>query len=152
MNGFGQAWLLDRAGNCREVYGHPSASFEFDSIVDLVEKYGSNLDKWNCREYRKNSSDELKEAILYAYDETWCKVRLWWDNKLTFRISSTDFNWYNTIVEFLLNHPAFKNTHITVDNRAKKIYWDDVSYQFGIDPANEAILSTCFNDLELVTL
>ena len=152
MDTFGKAWLLDRTGNYVDVFAHPSESFEFDSIVDIVSKYGSSVDKWNCDQYKQNPSDELKQAILYTYNQNWCKVRLWWDNELTFRITSTDFNWYKPIVEFLLTCPFVRNTTITAENISGTIYWDNVSYEDSIDPANEAILSDCFLDSDLVTL
>lgn len=152
MTTFGKAWLLDRDSNYIDVYAHPSESFEFDSVVDIVEQYGSKLDKWNCKEYRSNPTTELKQAILYTYNQNWCKVRLWWDNKLTFRIASTDFNWYKPIIDFLLTCPFAKYSTITVENTAGKIYWDNISYEDSIDPANEAILSDCFIDSELIVL
>jgi len=129
---FSRAWLLDRSGNCIDVYAHPSESFEFDSVVDIVSEYGSNLDKWNCKQYRANPAEELKQAILYTYNQNWCKVRLWWDNKLTFRITSADFNWYKPIIDFLLTCPFVRNTKITVENKSGKIYWDNISYEEAI--------------------
>ena len=39
MNRFGEAWLLDKMGNCIDVYAHPSESFEFESMVDIVSRY-----------------------------------------------------------------------------------------------------------------
>lgn len=152
MNTFGKAWLLDKDSNYIDVYAHPSESFEFGSIVDIVEQYGSNVDRWNCKQYRVDSTEELKQAILYTYNQNWCKVRLWWDNKLTFRITSTDFNWYTSIIDFLLTCPFVRNTTITVENVSGKIYWDNISYEDSVDPANQTILSDCFVDSDLVTL
>lgn len=149
---FNKAWLLDKDSNCIDVYAHPSESFEFDSVVDVVEQYGSRLDKWNCKEYRSNPTTELKQAILYTYNQNWCKVRLWWDSKLTFRITSIDFNWYQPIINFLLTCPYAKYADITVENTSGKIYWDNITYREAVDPANENILSSCFIDTTLVTL
>lgn len=152
MNPFGSAWLLDRDGNCIEVYGHPSESFEFDSIVDIVEQYGSDADKIHCEKWLRTKSDESKQEILYIYNKNWCKVRFWGDNKLTFRITSTDFNWYQPIVGFLLEHPFVQHATITVENVSGKIYWDEESYSYSIDPANEKVLSSVFTDPGLIVL
>ena len=151
MDAFGSAWLLDRSGNCIEVYAHPSETFEFDSIVDIVSQYGSPTDKINCERWRATHSEDYKQAILNSYNQNWCKVRRWRDNKLTFRITSTDFNWYRIIVDFLLEHPFVQYAMITVENVSGYIYWDDVSYSYSVDPANEAILSSFFSDSTLIT-
>lgn len=144
MSPFGEAWLLDKMGNCIEVYAHPSESFEFESIVDLVSRYGAEADKNNCEEWKDTKSETEKEEILYSYNQNWCRVRLWKDNKLTFRISSTYFNWYKTIVEFLLTHPYVSYANISVSDLSGKIYWDDMSYCYCIDSSNEEILSSAF--------
>lgn len=134
---FGKAWLLDKLGNCIEVYAHPSESFEFDSVVDLVSKYGSELDKANCLDWNANHSDILKMKILCSYNRNWCKIRLWKDNKLTFRITSTDFNWYQTIIDFLLTHQYMGSASISVSDISGRIYWNDLSYSYCIDPSNK---------------
>ena len=120
MYSSGQAWLLEKTGNCIEVYAHPSESFEFESIVDLISKYGSESDKKNCRDWKSNNSDVLKAAILNSYNQNWCKVRLWKDNKLTFRISSSDFDWHQTIVDFLLAHRYLSSASISVLDESGK--------------------------------
>ena len=152
MNPFGSAWLLDREGNCIEVYAHPSEKFEFESIVDVVSKYGSDGDREYCNEWIRTKSEASKAIILYEYAKNWCKVRLWGDNKLTFRITSEGFNWYLVIVEFLLTHPYFQQCKITVENIFGKIYWNNETYDYSIDPANEEILSSVFTDAELITV
>lgn len=152
MNPFGDAWLLDTSGNCIEVYAHPSESFEFDNIVDIVSTYGSKQDKHNCSLWKLNKSEELKCAILNSYNTNWCKVRLWFDNKLTFRITSTDFNWYRIIVDFLTNNPRFSASYITVENANGKVYWNDLPYNQCVDPSNEEILSYDFINPDLVIL
>lgn len=149
---YGNAWLLDKSGNCIEVYAHPSESFEFDSIVDIVSEYGSDADKKNCQIWNLTHSETAKSAILNSYNQNWCKVRLWWDNKLTFKITSTGFNWYQIIVEFLLNNPRFSSTKITVYNAYEKTYWDEATYDYSIDPANEEVLSDVFIHPDLVIL
>ena len=136
MNPFGNAWLLDREGNWIEVYAHPSEAFEFSSIVELVSKYGSIKDKSNCGEWKLTQSESSKKAILNTYNQNWCKVRYWNDNKLTFRITSTDFNWYSVIVDFLIDNPWVSSATITVENTSGKIYWNDETYSYSIDPAN----------------
>ena len=56
INILGEAWLLDKNGNCIEVYAHPSESFEFESIVDIISKYGTESDKNNCEEWKSTKS------------------------------------------------------------------------------------------------
>ena len=147
MGLYGEAWLLDKMGNCIDVYAHPSESFEFESMVDIVSRYGSELDKTNCKEWKSIKSESSKNAILHSYKQNWCRIRLWKDNKLTFRISSTDFNWYKIIVNFLLMHPYVSFTDITVSDLSGKIYWDNMSYSYCIDPSNKEILSAVFTDV-----
>ena len=147
MNRFGEAWLLDKMGNCIDVYAHPSESFEFESMVDIVSRYGSELDKTNCKEWKSIKSESSKNAILYSYEHNWCRVRLWNDNILTFRINSTDFNWCKMIVGFLLTHPYVSAASITVSDLSGKIYWDNMSYSYCIDPSNKEILSAVFTDV-----
>ena len=128
MNQFGKAWLLDRSGNCIEVYAHPSESFEFESIVDIVSKYSTGPDKFYCNDWKDTKSDESKDAILSIYNENWCRVRLWRDNKLTFRIDFTDYNWYGAIADFLRSHPYLNTAKITFSDSTGKIYFKDMSY------------------------
>ena len=116
MAPFGEAWLLDKSGNCIEVYAHPSESFEFESIVDIISKYGTESDKNNCEEWKSTKSETSKVAILDSYNHNWCKVRLWRDNKLTFRIDSEDDDWNRVIEEFLHTHPHVSSAEI---NRGK---------------------------------
>ena len=130
MNPLGSAWLLDRSGNCIEVYAHPSESFEFDSVVDVISQYGSEQDKANCEIWRTTKSDASKAAILDSYNQNWCKVRLWEDNKLTFRIASPDDNWHRTIADFLTSKPHLSYADISVVDMSGKIYRDD-SASFG---------------------
>ena len=143
---FGRAWLLDRSGNCIDVYAHPSESFEFESIVDIVSQYGSETEKIRCNDWKSTHSDSAKAAIIDAYNQNWCKVRLWRDNKLTFRISSTGFNWYPVIIDFLCTHPYVRSAGISVANESGKLYWDDVPYSYSVDPVNVEKLSFCFID------
>ncbi len=143
MNQFGEAWLLDRSGNCIEVYAHPSETFEFESIVDIVSKYSTGPDKFYCNDWKDTKSEVSKEAILNIYNQNWCRVRLWKDNKLTFRISTIDYNWYRTIVDFLYAHKYLSCAYISVSDTSGKIYWDDLSYSYCIDSSNEKCLS-CF--------
>lgn len=152
MSVFGDAWLLDQSGNCIEVYAHPSEVFEFDSIVDVVSEYGSDSDKINCIDWIRTNSETAKAAILNTYNTTWCKIRLWRDNKLTFRITSTGINWYRVIVEFLINNPQFQFAKITVSNVNGKTYWDDLPYTYCVDSANEEILSYEFISPDLIIL
>ena len=77
MNPLGEAWLLNRAGNCIEVHAHPLESFEFESIVRLISEYGSESDKANCKIWRTSHSDASKASILNSYNQNWCQERLW---------------------------------------------------------------------------
>ena len=128
MDSFGEAWLLDKIGNCIDVYAHPSESFEFESVVDIVSKYGSEVDKKNCEEWKATKSESSKKAILYSYNHNWFKVRLWKDNKLTFRNSSINFDWEPVIAGFLKTHPYLKYASISVSdqlgNRLRLIFKD----------------------------
>ena len=128
MNQFGEAWLLDKSGNCIEVYAHSSESFEFDNIVDIVSKYSTESDKFCCNDWKATKSESSKAAILDLYNQNWCKVRFWNDNKLTFRISSTDCNWYGAIVDFLRSHSYLSAANITFSHSSGKIYMKDMSY------------------------
>ncbi len=128
MNQFGDAWLLDRFGNCIEVYAHPSESFEFESIVDIVSKYSTGPDKIYCNDWKDTKSEVSKEAILDIYNQNWCRVRLWKDNKLTFRIAYTNYNWYGAIADFLRSHSYLYTAKITFSDSSGKEYFKDMSY------------------------
>lgn len=147
MNPFNQAWLINKSGDCIEVYAHPSESFEFDSIVDIVLKYGSELDKNNCNDWKSTKSETSKAAILDSYNQNWCRVRLWKDNKLTFRIASADYNWYQIIVDFLRAHPYVSTANITVSDFFGKTYWDnkDVKKAKEVLHGTDAKIKTGFN-------
>ena len=144
MNPLGEAWLLNRAGNCIEVHAHPSESFEFESIVRLISEYGSESDKANCKIWRTSHSDASKASILNSYNQNWCKVRLWKDNKLTFRITSTGFNWWHRVVDFLERNPQMSSVNITVSDENGIIYWDNLPYSFCVESSNLKVLSNAF--------
>lgn len=146
MNSIGDAWLLNRAGNCIEVHAHPSESFEFESIVNLVSEYGSKLAKSNSEVWKSTNSDASKAAILYSYYLNWCRVRLWKDNKLTFRVATKGINWYEAILDFLVSHPQVSTARITVSDADEINLWDGVSYDHCIDPVNKETLSRVFYD------
>ncbi len=136
MDSFGKAWLINKSGACIDVYAHPTESFEFDSIVDIVSSYGSEQEKDICRVWKATHSDDSKASILHSYNRDWCKVRLWNDDKLTFRIAAIDTNWYQIIVDFLLSHPYVSSASISVSDLSGKIYWDNVSYGYCIASGN----------------
>ena len=138
---------MNRVGNCIEVHAHPSESFEFESIVNLVSEYGSKLAKSNCEIWKSKNSDASKAAILNSYNRNWCKVRLWKDNKLTFRIASKGFDWYGVILDFLVSHPQVSSARITVSDADETALWDGVTYDYCINPVNKAALSLVFFDL-----
>lgn len=142
------AYLLSCDGEIIPVLNHPSESFEFESVIYILSEYGDNLAKKVASEYASSHSEELKQKALSIYDNTWCKVREWEGCSLvTFRITSTDkFNWYNTIVEFLVQNPRYRRAKITVESDKRtgfrKTFWDEVSYEYAISPENETILAT----------
>lgn len=144
----GKAWLLSRDGQEISVLNHPSESFEFESIVDIITEHGSTSERAVAEKYAKTPSDALKSKILSIYNRNWCKVRTWgtFQEEVTFRITSTDYNWYRTIVNFLVNHPNFIHSSITVESDkvsgVRKIYWDSIDYKSAIDSSNERILSS----------
>ena len=75
MNPLGEAWLLNRAGNCIEVHAHPSESFEFESIVRLISEYGSESDKANCKIWRTShsSANPCRMSFVEAVSSS-CKI------------------------------------------------------------------------------
>ena len=142
----GSAWLLAKDGTEIEVYKHPNERIEFDSIVDLVDEYGGNIGKRVTKDYINNPTAENKTKVMNIYNDTWCKVRTWgtFGEELTFHITSSNFNWYNTIIEFLLRHKR-TNTYITVEtvkNGNSKIYWDKIPYVDAVNPDNQTILES----------
>lgn len=150
-NGYtGRAWLLSDTGKEIRVLNHPSDTFEFDSVVDVVLNYGSNYEKSIAEKYVKNPSDALKHQVLDIYNNRWCKVRAWgaFNEEVYFRITSQHFNWYSIIVGFLVNHPEFENSIVTVEadrsSGTKKIYLTGQSYQYVIAPENETVLASHF--------
>lgn len=152
----GSAWLLSKDGQEISVLHHPSESFEFESIVDIVAEYGTSNEKFIANQYMKNPNDKLKDKLLSIYAENWCKVRIWgtFNEEVTFRITSVGFNWYLVIVEFLLNHREFQRSVITVESDktsgSRRIYWDRIEYRDAIDTANEAVLSSQFLGDDLI--
>lgn len=144
----GDAYLLSRDGTTISVLNHPSSDFEFESILYILSEYGDERAKKLIDKYELSPTYDLRIQILSIYDNTWCKVRDWEGRRLvTFRITSTDsFNWYNVIVEFLINHTEYKRSYVTVeaDKRTgvRKTYWDEISYEDAISPTNEIIIAT----------
>lgn len=142
----GTAWLLAKDGTEIEVYKHPNERIEFDVIVDLINEYGGSLGKKIANDYIAEPNEDNKSKVMNIYNETWCKVRTWgtFGEELTFRITSTGYNWYNTIVEFLLRHKRTNQliTVETVKNGKSKIYWDKISYTDAINPENQTLLES----------
>lgn len=108
----GRAWLLSKSGQEIPVLNHPSETFEFESVVEVVLDYGSVSEQKIASQYLESSTPELKSRLLSIYNNNWCKIRTWgtFQEEVTFRITSTGYNWYDTIVDFLLRHPEFKNS------------------------------------------
>lgn len=144
----GDAYLLCRDGTAIPVLNHPSADFEFESIVYVLSEYGDPRAKDLAAQYENNPTELVKSQILNIYDNTWCKVREWEGRRLvTFRITSTDtFNWYRVITDFLIMHTEYARSVITVESDKRtgmrKIYWDEVPYAAAISPTQEIIMAT----------
>lgn len=142
------AYLLGIDGEVISVLNHPSADFEFESIVYVLSEYGNGMDKKLATEYTNHPTDELKAKLVAKYNDRWCKVRVWENGKLvTFRITSTNsYNWYGAIINFLIDHPGFKTSKITVESDkstgVRKTYWNEISYADAISPEYETILAT----------
>ena len=144
----GDAYLLCRDGTVIPVLNHPSANFEFESVVYVLSEYGDDNAKSLAKQYEITPSEELRNKILTVYDNTWCKIREWEGRRLvTFRITSTDsYNWYRAIVDFLLTHIEYQRSVITVetDKRTgvRRVYWDEVPYADAVSPEFKTILAT----------
>lgn len=146
----GRAWLLSKSGQEIPVLNHPSETFEFESVVEVVSDYGSASEQKIASQYLELQNPVLKNKILSIYNNNWCKIRTWgnFQEEVTFRITSVGYNWYNTIVGFLLRHPEFKNSEITVESDkasgVKKTYWERVGYNSAVDSSNESVLAAQF--------
>lgn len=140
-NYLGNAYLLDKDGNEYDVLHHPTDSFEFESVLYLLDEYGSDYAKKLSAKYKSSPNDDLKEKIIDIYNNMFCKVRVWgaFAEEITFRIESTGFNWYNIIIDFLIRH-SYKRSLITVENNRHKVYWKNVSFDYVINPENEVVL------------
>ena len=144
----GDAYLLCRDGSTISVLNHPSSDFEFESVIYVLSEYGDEAAKEVAKQYETNPSDELKQQALTIYDNTWCKVRDWEGRRLvTFRITSTDsFNWYRTIVDFLIAHTEYKRSVVIVETDKRtgviKTYWDEIPYDVAVSPEQETIMAT----------
>jgi hypothetical protein len=144
----GAAWLLSQNGAEIMVEGHPIPQYQFEQIVELIVKHGSDSQSKLALEYQLNPSDELHDKLLAIYQDGWCKVRAWgtFYDEVTFRITSTSFNWYDVIVKFLLNHPMFKNSLITVESDkssgVRKTFWHKISYFDAISDEYSSVLAS----------
>lgn len=143
-----EAYLLNTDGETIRVLNHPSADFEFDSILDVLNTYGSGTAGKLVADYIKNPNEDIKNRILSIYDNKWCKVRVWENGRLiTFRITSTDsFNWYETIVNFLLDNPTYKSALITVESDkrtgVRRTFWNEISYKDAVSEHFETVMAT----------
>ena len=143
-----QAYLLSIDGETIPVENHPSIHIEedFNDICNLVETYGADKIRTVVQIYKQ--SGQHKNEILDYYCQNWCKVRAWgtFYDEVTFRITSKGLNWYNTIIQFLINHHEYSKSLITVESDklegSKKVYWDKITYAQSIDPSNEDILAS----------
>ena len=142
-----KAWLLSIDGTFIGVHKHPNPKHEFQDIIELINEYGSEKAKAYVKEYLESSSAEAKKEIIDYYYTNWCKVRAWeiFNEEVTFRICPDRHKWYSAIVAFLLSHPQFRNSNITVESDSlystKTTYWDRISYSEAINDANAAILA-----------
>lgn len=142
------AFLLGRDGKTIAVNCHPIIPEESDLAITYVMYYGDEQHQNLAKEYFERPTDTLYDTLISYYENNWCKVRDWGDLKyhdLTFRLTSTDqFNWYNVIINFLLEHKQSSNTIVTVERvrPIHKVYWDGIPYAEAIDPINESILAS----------
>ena len=142
----GKAYILDRLGRETIVENHPSKNIEFE-VPAFISEYGNQAEMEEAIDYLVHQTEDIKQHLNKIYDEKWCKVRVWgrMQEEVTFRITSTGFNWYTIIVDFLLNHTEYQNSKITVesnkDNAGYKQYWNQESVEDILDPKNETILS-----------
>lgn len=137
----GGAWLLSVSGTAIEVLHHPSETFEFDSVVKLVQQYGNASQQKLAEQYACTPDDTLKRQLIAVYRDTWCKVRAWgvFQEAVTFRIASVTYQWYPAITAFLRANPRFRESKITVEPeqaREKRAYIDAVPYDVILNPAN----------------
>lgn len=113
----------------------------------LSKEYGDEGVKELCSEYERSPSESLHEKIVSYYRQNWCKVRAWgtFNEELTFRICPDSLDWYPVIVGFLLEHPMFKQSLITVETdiqyTAEYIFWVKISYNHAVDKKNAKTLS-----------
>ena len=62
----GGAWLLSVSGTAIEVLHHPSETFEFDSVVKLVQQYGNASQQKLAEQYACTPDNTLKrQAVPY---------------------------------------------------------------------------------------
>lgn len=144
----GRAWLLSRDGIEVEVSNHPLPKYQFEDIIEVLSTYGTNRERNLVSQYKDTNDSGLRDQIISAYNDNWCKIRSWgnFNEELIFRINSVGFNWYRQIIDFLLTHPMFKNSAITVESDkssgSRKVYWDKISYSDAIDSKYEEVLAT----------
>ena len=154
----GKAWLLAKDGSTIEVEKHPTPKYQFDEIVDVVLSYGNNREQAIAQNYLDTEDELLAEQVLDIYYNNWCKVRTWgnFNEEVTFRINSDSFDWYRVIVDFLIDHPMFKNSVITVESDkasgVRKTYWQDIPYAEAIDDSNATVLASQLDDGNVVVL
>lgn len=154
----GRAWLLAKDGSTIEVEKHPTPKYQFDEIVDVVLSYGNDREQAIAQNYLDTEDELLAEQVLDIYYNNWCKVRTWgnFNEEVTFRINSDGFDWYRVIVDFLIDHPMFKNSVITVESDkasgVRKTYWQDIPYAEAIDDSNAAVLASQLDDRDIVVL
>ncbi|MBR3667821.1 MAG: hypothetical protein IKN66_11805 [Ruminococcus sp.] len=142
-----KAWLLSRDGIAIPVYKHPNPKYQFDEIILLSKEYGDEGVKELCSEYESSPSGSLQDKIVSYYHQNWCKVRAWgiFNEELTFRICPDSLDWYPVIVGFLLEHPMFRKSLITVETdtqyTAKYTFYDKIGYDYAVDKKNAEILT-----------
>ena len=154
----GRAWLLAKDGSTIEVEKHPTPKYQFDEIVDVVLSYGSASEQAIAQKYLDTEDETLAQQVLSIYYNNWCKVRTWgnFNEEVTFRINSDGYDWYRVIIDFLLDHPMFKNSVITVESDktsgVRKTYWQDIPYAEAIDDSNATVLASQLEDKDVVIL
>jgi hypothetical protein len=140
------AWLLDRRGNEIFVENHPSDKIN-DEVAEFVQEFGNRTAKELAGNYLQTGDEKLFKDIVTYYNENWCKVRVWgtFSTEVTFRITSTGFNWYSTIIDFLYRHKELHRCLVTVESDKplrNVVYWENIPVSDILDGGNEHILAS----------
>ncbi len=137
------AWLLSINGEEIPVDRHPRSDFQFEQIVELIAKFGTESQKCLAITYQRSPTESIYDQLLSIYQNEWCKVRAWgvFCDEVTFRINADINRWKYSITNFLLKHPMFKSSLITVETDKsayiRKPFLNKVSYTEALEFVKE---------------